>query len=89
MADGALISNRERIASIVNAIIARRRGPNASAPSDDLLECGLTSLDMVNLMLGVEAEFDIEIPQSDMTPDNFRTVDAITALVNSIIPLAA
>ncbi len=38
---------------------------------DNLREAGLTSLDMVNLMLAVEAEFDIEIPQSAMTPDNF------------------
>ena len=32
---------------------------------------------MVNLMLAIEAEFDIEIPQSAMTPDNFDTIAAI------------
>ena len=37
---------------------------------------------MVNLVLAVEAEFDIEIPQSAMTPDNFDTVAAIDALVS-------
>ncbi len=37
-------------------------------------------------MLGVEAEFDIEIPQSDMTPDNFRSIVAIERLVGSLGP---
>ena len=37
---------------------------------------------MVNLMLAIEAEFDIEIPQSAMTPDNFDTIAAIDALVS-------
>ena len=37
---------------------------------------------MVNLMLAIEAEFDIEIPQSAMTPDNFDTIRAIEALVS-------
>ena len=35
-----------------------------------------------NLMLAIEAEFDIEIPQSAMTPENFDTIAAIDALVS-------
>jgi acyl carrier protein len=37
---------------------------------------------MVTLMLGVEAEFDIEIPQNAMTPENFDTIAAIDVLVS-------
>ena len=55
-----------------------KRGVNTvPASTDNLREAGLTSLDMVNLMLAIEAEFDIEIPQSAMTPDNFDTVAAM------------
>jgi acyl carrier protein len=36
---------------------------------------------MVNLMLAVELEFDIAIPQSDITPENFHSVAAIQSLV--------
>jgi acyl carrier protein len=36
---------------------------------------------MVNLMLAVELEFDIAIPQSDITPENFHSVAAIESLV--------
>jgi len=33
------------------------------------------------LMLAVELEFDIAIPQSEITPENFHSVAAIHALV--------
>jgi acyl carrier protein len=46
-----------------------------------LSDLGLSSLKMVNLMLAVELEFDIAIPQSDITPENFHSVATIQALV--------
>ncbi len=46
MADGSMVSNKSRIAEFVSAMLARRRGSNAGAPGADLLESGLTSLDM-------------------------------------------
>ncbi len=52
---------------------------------DDLTESGLSSLDMVNLMLAVEAEFDVKIPDRDMTPANFRTIARIDALVGALL----
>jgi acyl carrier protein len=41
---------------------------------------------MVNLMLAVEAEFDVKIPDRDMTPANFRSVARIEALVEKLKP---
>jgi acyl carrier protein len=41
----------------------------------------MSSIKMVNLMLAVETEFDLTIPQSDITPDNFRSVATIEALL--------
>ena len=38
-------------------------------------------MDMVNLMLGVEAEFDLTIPQSEITPDNFQSVRALERMI--------
>ena len=52
---------------------------------DDLREVGLTSLDMASLVLSVEAEFDLMIPERHITPANFRTVSAITALVVALL----
>jgi acyl carrier protein len=77
-----------RVLGIVNDILARRSGNRpvrSILPDDDLREAGLTSLDMVNLMLAVEAEFDVKIPDADMTLRNFRSVCTIDTLIGSLI----
>jgi len=74
-------SSAERITDIASRMLVKRGGKPGPSPSQNLRDAGLTSLDMVNLMLAVEAEFDIEIPQEAMTPENFDTIAAITALV--------
>jgi len=86
MADGSVNPRGMRISAVVQSVLARRHVKAPVGPSDDLRDAGLTSLDMVNLMLAIEAEFDIEIPQADMTPDNFRTIEAIEALVAVLAP---
>lgn len=73
---------RDRITAIACRMLLKRGISTIPGAADNLREAGLTSLDMVNLMLAIEAEFDIEIPQSAMTPDNFDTVAAMDALVS-------
>ena len=51
---------------------------------DALTDCGISSLDLVNLMLAVETEFDLKIPDRDMTPTNFRTIARIEALIEKL-----
>ena len=85
MLDRPDFSPRQRIVDIVVQILAKHSISRAVLPDDDLREIGLSSLDMVNLMLAVEAKFDIEIPESDMTPANFRSVSAIEVLVGTLL----
>jgi len=75
---------RVQITGIVEAMLARREGPGTVAADQNLADAGLTSLDMVNLMLAIEDEFGIEIPQRRMTPANFRTIAAIEQLVSNL-----
>ncbi len=49
-----------------------------------LPRAGLTSMAAVKLMLALEAEFDIAIPDQDLIPENFANLDAICALVNRL-----
>ncbi len=70
-----------RICGIVVRMLEKRGGAKAIDTAETLRDAGLTSLDMVNLMLAVEGEFDIFIPQEQMTPENFRSIDAIHKLV--------
>ena len=84
MSDLAAFSRRAQIAAIVEALLVRKKVAAGAGTDEDLHDRGLTSLDMVNLMLAVEDEFGIEIPQREMTPDNFRTIAAIERLVSRV-----
>ena len=79
---------KDRILAIACQMLAKRGVHTVPSRHDNLREAGLTSLDMVNLVLAVEAEFDIEIPQTAMTPDNFDTVCAIESLVSVTLKAA-
>ena len=59
------------------------RSPLDLEPATLLVDVGLTSMDMVNLMLAVEAEFDFTIPQSEITPENFQSVETLNRMVVS------
>jgi acyl carrier protein len=74
----------ERITTLVRSILAKRAITRAISRDDVLSDCGISSLDMVNLMLAVETEFDLKIPDREMTPNNFRTVAHIEALVEKL-----
>jgi acyl carrier protein len=49
------------------------------------VDVGLTSMDMVNLMLAVEAEFDFTLPQSVITPENFQSVKTLEQMIVSLL----
>jgi acyl carrier protein len=61
--------------------------PNPFPLDTQLSDLGVTSLKMVNLMLAVEVEFDIAIPQSEITPENFQSLGSIQALVEKMLTL--
>jgi acyl carrier protein len=72
------------------ALVKQTLGANSVLPhpfpvDQKLSDLGVSSLKMVNLMLAVEIEFDIAIPQSDITPENFHSVAAIETLVVRIL----
>jgi acyl carrier protein len=73
------------VQSRLRALIATILEQNSIAvqldPESRLVDAGLTSMDMVNLMLGVEAEFDFTIPQSEITPENFQSIRALELMV--------
>lgn len=50
----------------------------------DLKDAGLASVAAVRLMLEVEAAFDVAIPDSELTPQNFATVTDIERLVRRL-----
>jgi acyl carrier protein len=74
---------RNRIIKLVKGILEQNSLSADITPQAKLVDVGLTSMDMVNLMLGVEAEFDFTIPQSEITPENFQSVETLERMVAS------
>lgn len=85
MFDGNTDSPQHRIAGLVNGMLKERSLRAAASPDDDLPSLGLGSLDMANLVLAVESEFDVCIPDADITPVWFRSVSSIAELVEMLL----
>ncbi len=69
----------------IRAILAEhaRLSVNASelGDDDDLYRIGLTSHGTVNVMLAIEDEFEIEIPDTLMRKSTFQSIASIRAAV--------
>ena len=78
---------QNRVLALVKSILKQNAITAEVNPNSLLVDAGLTSMDMVNLMLGVEAEFDFTIPQSEITPENFQSVKTLhRMIINQLKP---
>ena len=78
------LSVRDRLVSMVRRKLEKKSIDRPFSIDDQLAEIGLASIDMVNLLLEVEAEFDIEIPHHELTADNFETVAVIERMMERL-----
>ena len=74
----------DHVAQLVRRIMSKQALTRAIGHDDDLPASGLSSLGLVNLMLSVETEFGLKIPEREMTPANFRSIARITDLVRGL-----
>jgi acyl carrier protein len=72
------------VTEVVRRMLIERSIDGMPTADADLREVGLTSLDMVDLVLSVECEFALQIPEAEITPANFRSIATIDALVNAL-----
>src|SRR3977135_1628151 len=78
---------QRRILALVKTILEQNAMTAEVDAESRLVDIGLTSMDMVSLMLAVEAEFDFTIPQFEITPENFQSVRALELMiVNQLQP---
>lgn len=59
---------------------------DALADSSDLYAAGLTSHASVSVMLGLEAEFDVEFPDALLSRRVFSSIDSIRDAIESLTP---
>jgi acyl carrier protein len=81
-----MISATDRVTALVNRMLTERSLPFSVFPDADLRAAGLGSLDIVNLVLSVESEFDVSIPDADITPARFQSITSIATLITTLLP---
>ncbi len=89
MTSEALEIGASRVARVVADIAARNGISRPIGPDEGLVDIGLSSIAMVDLMLAIEAAFDIMIPQQDLVAENFRSIASIEGLMARLVPVAA
>jgi acyl carrier protein len=71
-------------AGILKVIHAVSELPGDPAPDESLFDSGtLDSFTLPDLVTGLEKEFDVKIPDSDLQPERFDTVTKIEAYLDS------
>ena len=70
---------KEIIADVLNLDTDEIRMDTTFA--DDL---GADSLDLYQILMGIEEEFDIVIPARPITPDTFRSAEALYSVIQSL-----
>ena len=81
MTDTINLSVSDRLISMVEQTLATHSINRPFSVSDQLVDIGLTSLDMVNLLFEVEAAFDVTIPTHELTTQNFEPIAVIENLI--------
>jgi len=80
----AALTPRERILRLVRQILGTPAGARPLAVDARLADLGMSSIKMVNLMLALEAEFDVTIPPGEITPESFESIASVEALIARI-----
>jgi acyl carrier protein len=75
----------DRIIGLVERILERPAGAAPLPVTARLNELGMSSMKMINLMLAIEVEFDLSIPQTEITPENFDSIASVETLVLKLL----
>jgi len=51
--------------------------PEKFSDNDDLLEAGLDSMGIMRLILHIEEQFSVTLPDSEIDPDNVKSFNAL------------
>jgi acyl carrier protein len=74
-------SPQSRVITAVHELLAERSIKTEVSLDDNLFQVGLNSLDMLNLVLSLEAMFDITIPEAQITIANLRSISTLSSLI--------
>ena len=77
-------STRERLIGLIRQILGQAGGARPMPIDARLSDLGMSSIKMVKLMLAIEVEFNLAIPQADITPENFESIASVEAMLSKL-----
>ncbi|HVY23300.1 MAG TPA: acyl carrier protein [Steroidobacteraceae bacterium] len=77
-------STSDRVRSVLKQHAKLTVDAATLADNDDLYAVGLSSFSTVQLMLALEEEFNIEIPDKMLNRRSFESVAAITGVIETV-----
>jgi acyl carrier protein len=77
-------STRERLIGLIRQILGPAGGARPMPIDARLSDLGMSSIKMVKLMLAIEVEFNLAIPQADITPENFESIASVEAMLANL-----
>jgi len=75
---------KKDIRTILKHVAHLEAAIDSIADGDDLYEAGLSSLDTIQLMLAIEKQFNIEIPDEMLNRNLFRSIDALADTIATL-----
>ncbi|AXF23707.1 acyl carrier protein [Burkholderia pyrrocinia] len=75
---------KNEIRTILKHVAHLEAAIDSIGDGDDLYEAGLSSLDTIQLMLAIEKQFNIEIPDEMLNRNLFRSIDALANTVATL-----
>lgn len=83
---GGIVDEIEhRVRAAVSAAIGGKVDIGALGAGDDLFDAGMTSHQTVQVMLGLEDEFDLEFPDEDLAKSTFASIGSIAGAVSVLL----
>jgi len=75
---------RERLIHLVRQVLGPQAASRPLRIDARLAELGISSIMMVSLMLAIEAEFNLTIPQSEITPESWASIASIECMLERL-----
>lgn len=84
------LTHTEALISEIVAGLLPEASPKVDvAREESLIGAGLSSIDMVNLLLQIESRFNVTVPSRAVTPTNFYSIASIAKIIEQITSKAA
>jgi len=76
----------DKIQGLITNILVGKVYLKVPSPTTDLMKAGLLdSITLVELIVGIEEQFGIQVPLEEIEIDHFRSVEAIADFVSSYL----